>query len=38
MKIAQLIIEKIVYADYEFAVSLEDTKRDSKGLGPSGYK
>ncbi len=38
MKIAQLIIEKIVYADCELVVSLEDTERGSKGFGSSGYK
>jgi dUTPase len=36
-KFAQLIAEKIVYADCELSVSLEDTKRGSKGLGANGH-
>jgi dUTPase len=38
MKIAQLIIEKIVYADCGLAISFEDTERGSKGFGSRGYK
>ncbi len=32
MKITQLIVEKIVCADCELAVSLEDTERGSKNF------
>ncbi len=38
MKITQLIVEKIVYADCELSVSLEDTERGSKSFVSNGYK